>query len=247
MILTVQAIMVAQNKQGWNTGDILTHPRLEHPIIADKGTIDGLLFTANTLFALSDREIKAGEPAYSTKSGIAGVCISGNTIWDKRIEAAYPAIEGLPLIPEWFIKLWAEKNGEVGAVEMEIVQEDYGSYRSYPRLDSDQCVVLEVKDAERYIINLGMQPDNHYGKPARAPQPLTPLQMAIQKVSHYANDCAPQTRERGLVLAVISEMKALLPAEETFAEGVFNMGYNHNMLNSLHPDFKTFFEQYKSK
>jgi hypothetical protein len=42
----------------------------------------------------------------------------------------------------------------------------------------------------------------------------TALQQAIEKASHYANDQQPHTRERGLVLAVISEMNLLLETEK---------------------------------
>ena len=54
----------------------------------------------------------------------------------------------------------------------------------------------------------------------------TAMQIAIEKASHYANDCLPQTRERGLVLAIISVMKSLLPTERENIENGYNEGYN---------------------
>ncbi len=52
----------------------------------------------------------------------------------------------------------------------------------------------------------------------------TPIQQAIYKASLYANDCRPQTRERGIALAIISELTALLPNEREVIEEAYEAG-----------------------
>ena len=52
----------------------------------------------------------------------------------------------------------------------------------------------------------------------------TALQQAIYKISLYLNDLQPQTRERGIASAILSEVTALLPVERKSIEDAYYQG-----------------------
>jgi hypothetical protein len=125
----LQQHLVAQNTSGWSKRDLL---KIDGSLVIAEGDYSGVSKVKQQLYLLSDREIKVGASYTYDMSSLSGkendievmVCQDeaeakrcndkrqAIRLASKRIEAAYPAIEGIPKITDSDMKVFVECGGK---------------------------------------------------------------------------------------------------------------------------------------
>jgi hypothetical protein len=272
-------VVLPMSKQGFQKEDLLK--KANSIWLADINRDDDANgVKAQQLYLVSDRPPQNRELIlrryFPPTSGLTEkVCkynpsvMDGHSVSIKRIEAAYPAIDGIPTISPADMQKFVERNGEVQWVCLPDWNVDYPIHtdndidfyttiKAKPRIDKGYIVLKEVEKVETYPERFARQVKQDFTPVSEelstTDQPdKTPLQMAIAIIHEYMK----LNHTKGYKTACevyLDIIKSLLPAERQFAEKCFEAGYDKGKddydINDVHreqpaPDFSTFYKKYE--